>query len=42
VTALIEMPRFLGAGKLLGINVPYDLMIRVLILFSGGLARFGL
>ena len=33
------MPRFLGAGKLLGINVPYDLMIRVLILFSAGLAR---
>jgi hypothetical protein len=42
VTALIEMPRFLGAGKLLGINVPYDLMIRVLILFSRGLAWFGL
>ena len=39
MTALIEMPRFLGAGKLLGINVPYDLMIRVLILFSAGLAR---
>ena len=39
MTALIEMPRFLGAGKLLGINVPYDLMIRVLILFSASLAR---